>query len=122
MIANGFYLLSIVLFPFASSLVAEYLDTDYATPAVVIYCAFNLFQSTGYAVLVWSTFKPKLIIHDEHAQKQMKTKIHGPRLAIPLVLCDMVIAFWFPKIAFCIITLMWIGIISRLFWFHKKFS
>ncbi len=122
MFANGFYLLTIVLFPFASALVAEYLDTEYATPAVVIYCAFNLLQSTGYALLLYSTFKPKLLIRDEHSQKQMRTKIHGPRLAIPIVLGSAIIAFWLPVVAFCIITLMWVGIISRLFWFHKKFS
>jgi len=122
MFANGFYLLTIVIFPFASALVAEYLDTDYATPAVVVYCVFNLFQSTGMALLLWSTFKPKLLIRDEHSQNQMRTKIHGPRLAIPLVLCDMILAFWFPVVAFIIITLMWVGIISRLFWFHRKFS
>jgi hypothetical protein len=34
----------------------------------------------------------------------------------------MVLAFWFPVVAFIIITLMWVGIISRLFWFHRKFS
>ena len=122
MFANGFYLLTIVLFPFASALVAEYLDTEYATPAVVIYCIFNLMQSISYALLLYSTFKPKLLIKDEHGRKQMLTKTHGPRLAIPIVIGSAIIAFWLPVIAFCIITAMWGGIIGRLFWFHKKFS
>jgi uncharacterized membrane protein len=122
MFANGFYMLTIMIFPFASSLVAQYYATDYAQPAIVIYGIFNLFQSLAMALLLYSAFKPKLLTKDEHCRKQLITKTHGPRLAIPFITCTIILAFWFPHIAFYLITLMWVGIIFRLFWFNRKFS
>ncbi len=122
MFANAFYMLNIVVFPFASYLIAEFYSTEFATPAVVIYCIFNLLQSIAIAILLYATLHPHPLTKDEHSRKQMLTKIHGPRLAIPIEIGAAIIAFWFPHIAFFIITLMWVGIIMRIFWFHKKFS
>ncbi|HKB43198.1 MAG TPA: hypothetical protein VKC90_02375 [Chitinophagaceae bacterium] len=35
--ANGFLLLTIVFFPFPTALLAEYINTEYAMPAIVFY-------------------------------------------------------------------------------------
>src|SRR6187200_1701507 len=35
--ANGFLLLTIVFFPFPTALLAEYIDTEYAMPAIAFY-------------------------------------------------------------------------------------
>ena len=121
MFANAFYMLNIVVFPFASYLVAQYYSTDFATPAVVIYCLFNLMQSISIALLLYATSSPKRLTKDEHSHNQMKTKIHGPKLAIPIEIVSAVVAFWYPHIAFFMITAMWVGIILRMFWFHRKF-
>ena len=45
--ANGFLLLTIVFIPFPTALLGEYLFTDHAAPAVVLYTAVDALQAIG---------------------------------------------------------------------------
>ena len=51
MFANGFLLLTVVIMPFPTALVGEYLLTDHAAPAVVIYNAVTAVQAAGWILL-----------------------------------------------------------------------
>jgi uncharacterized membrane protein len=42
---NGFLLLTIVFFPFPTALLAEYLNTDYAMPAIAFYGLASVINS-----------------------------------------------------------------------------
>src|SRR6185503_18561136 len=48
MYANGLLLLAVVFLPFPTSLLGEYLLTDHAAPAVVLYNSTLVFQSLGW--------------------------------------------------------------------------
>jgi uncharacterized membrane protein len=120
MFANGFYLLTIMLFPFASALVAEYYGTPFAAPAVMVYGCFNLLQSIGMALLVYSAQKPKLLAKDANTAAQLKNRRLGPALTIPTLTLLIILAYWFPHTSFYLILLMWIGLVYRIFYHNKK--
>jgi len=49
--ANDFLLLTVVFLPFPTSLLGEYVLTDHAAPAVVLYTAMMAFQAIGWILL-----------------------------------------------------------------------
>jgi uncharacterized membrane protein len=56
--ANGFLLLIIVIIPFPTALLGQYLLTDYAAPAVVLYTAVDGLLVIGWILLL--NIKPVL--------------------------------------------------------------
>src|SRR5215469_2732905 len=58
--ANGFLLLTIVFVPFPTSLMGEYISTDHAAPAVVLYNAVLALQSIGWILICGTVLKNSL--------------------------------------------------------------
>ena len=56
--ANGFLLLTVVVMPFPTALVGEYLLTDHAAPAVVLYSAVNGLQALAWIFLSRAALSP----------------------------------------------------------------
>jgi uncharacterized membrane protein len=63
-IANGFLLLTIVFFPFPTALLAEYINTDYAMPAIVFYGMASVVNSFAWFLFIRSVQKPKRLLND----------------------------------------------------------
>src|SRR5262245_56351642 len=55
--ANGFLLLIVVFIPFPTSLLGEYLLTDHAAPAVVLYDFVLALQSIGWILMTGTAYK-----------------------------------------------------------------
>jgi uncharacterized membrane protein len=107
--ANGFMLLAIVFIPFPTSLLGQYIATDHAAPAVVLYSAVNLMMSVSWNLLTRAALKPnhELTKNEKatHAMREIqKTGYYS--LAINTALT--VLAFWFPVTVAVIITVLWI--------------
>jgi uncharacterized membrane protein len=70
--ANGFLLLTVVFMPFPTALVGEYLLTDHAAPAVVIYNSVTAVQAvswilvTGAALTLAKDEKSVVLVRDGH--------------------------------------------------------
>ncbi len=45
--ANGYFMFTIILMPFSTAFMAEYLHTPYAQPAIFIYCLNALLHNSG---------------------------------------------------------------------------
>ena len=58
--ANGFLLLTVVFIPFPTSLLGEFLLTDHAVPAVVLYDGVLALQSIGWILLTGSALRNQL--------------------------------------------------------------
>src|SRR5262245_19752501 len=58
--ANGFLLLTVVLMPFPTALVGEYLLTDHVAPAVVIYNAVTAVQAVGWILVSGAALRDRL--------------------------------------------------------------
>ena len=58
--ANGLLLLTVVFVPFPTSLVGEYISTDHASPAVILYDAVLALQAIGWILICNAALKDKL--------------------------------------------------------------
>ena len=60
MFANGFLLLTVVSMPFPTALVGEYLLTDHAAPAVVIYNSLTAVQAVAWILVSGAALRNQL--------------------------------------------------------------
>src|SRR5258705_13850212 len=58
--ANGFLLLTVVFIPFPTSLMGEYILTDHAAPAVILYESTMALQAIGWVLIVNAALKDHL--------------------------------------------------------------
>lgn len=107
MYANGLLLFSVVLIPFPTSLIGEYILTDHASPAVIIYNLVLLLQSIGWVAICNSGLNPKM----GHSQKVMQEIRKNRTYALYSVLGYLglaLLAVWFPVPVVIITILLWI--------------
>ena len=102
--ANGFLLLTVVFMPFPTALVGEYLLTDHAAPAVVIYNAVTAVQALSWILVTGAALR---LTKDE---KSVVLVRHGHRngyFALVIYSLLAVTAVWFPLTIAIVTTLLW---------------
>jgi uncharacterized membrane protein len=73
--ANGFFLVTVVFLPFPTSLLGNYLLTDYAAPAVALYSGVCALQSIGWFLLTRAALSPEgPLTRDEKALIAMRER------------------------------------------------
>lgn len=100
--ANGFLLLTVVVLPFPTSLLGEFLWTDHAAPAVVLYNAVLAAQSIGWILVSAAALKPGLTTGE-----RVKTMREGRRngyMALVLYSALAITAWWLPLVVAVITT------------------
>ncbi len=106
--ANGFLLLTVVILPFPTSLVGEYVLTDHAAPAVILYVGVQALQAVGWIWLAHSALRNNLAKHERARLHILKNLSYGYYALGIYSLCA-VLAFWFP-LAIAIVTIaIWAG-------------
>lgn len=108
--ANGLMLLAIVFIPFPTSLMGEYILTDHAAPAVVLYGAVNLLMSVSWHLLTRAALSTKQPLTKNEKSTAAMRKIQKTgyfSLAINTALT--ILAFWFPLAVAIIISILWIS-------------
>jgi uncharacterized membrane protein len=105
--ANGFLMLTIVIMPFPTSLMGEYILTDHAAPAVILYNSALVLQSIGWILLAWTALKNKLGKNDKSNLITRQNQKFG-YFAFSLYSICAILAFWFPLVIAIITTLSWI--------------
>jgi uncharacterized membrane protein len=113
---NVFMMLTIIMIPFTTSLLAEFGFTEAASPAVLLYTFVILLCSVGWNLIIQTAFKQKLLAKNAAAEAAMKTLSGSGRFAFILYLLCTVLAFWFPTLISIVITL------SRVYWFILSFK
>ena len=106
--ANVFLLLTIVMIPFTTSLLAEFGFTEAAAPAVVLYTFVILLSNIGWNLVTHTALKPKSLAKNAALEAKMKTLSRHAKFAFFLYLLCTVLAFWFPTLISIVITLTWI--------------
>ena len=107
--ANGFLLLAVVLLPFPTALLGEYVLTDHSSPAVILYTATLVLQAIGW-ILTYSAILKNNLGKSEEANTQMrKNRMYGYYSFIVYSLLGF-LAIWFPLSVAFITVLLW------LFW------
>jgi uncharacterized membrane protein len=110
--ANGFLLFTITFMPFPTALLAEYISTDFAKPAIAFYCFGGVVNSIGWNLLIYTLYRPQNLIHSEiHLKLVNKIKL-STQYGLVIYSVTTVIAFWFPIVALIINLLLWLLWIS----------
>jgi uncharacterized membrane protein len=105
--ANGFLLLTVVIIPFPASLLGEFLWSDHATPAVVLYDAALAFQAIGWILLTGAALRGHLVSDAESALK-MRENRRNAYGAFMLYSMLAIAAFWLPGASALVTAVTWI--------------
>jgi uncharacterized membrane protein len=105
--ANGLLLLTVVFLPFPTSLLGEYLITDHAAPAVILYDSTLALQAVGWILLGTTALKDKLYKSEAAAAIVRSNRKYG-YFAFALYLLFAIVAFWFPFSIAILTILTWV--------------
>jgi uncharacterized membrane protein len=106
--ANGLLLLSVVVMPFLTAFVAEYLNTPYAKVGIVLYCFSSLFNNIAWIVLYETSLDSKGLARNEHCRELLVKVRKQSRYAFVIYSFIVLVAFWFPVTAFYLNTALWL--------------
>ena len=106
--ANGFLLLMIVVIPFPTALLSEYLFTDLAAPAVVLYAAINVLLTIAWILLFQAALKPNPLTKNEKATLIARVSQLNAFWALAIYILCAISAFWFPQAVAFLLGAIWI--------------
>jgi len=106
--ANGFLLLTVVLIPFTAALLGEYLFTDHASPAVVLYTAVDALQAVAWIALSQAALTPPALTSSESSTVTIRNSRRNAFFAFAIYGACAILALWFPLAVALIITATWV--------------
>jgi uncharacterized membrane protein len=104
--ANGLLLLSVVFMPFPTALVGEYLLTDHAAPAVVIYNSVTAIQAFAWILVSGAALRNRLA-KDEKSAALVRDSRRNGYFALVVYSLLALIAVWFPLAVAIVTTMLW---------------
>ena len=104
--ANGLLLLTVVFMPFPTGLVGEYLLTDHAAPAVVVYNSVTALQAVGWILVTGAALRNRLV-KDEKSAVLVRDSHRNGYFALVVYSLLAVVAFWFPLGTAIVATMLW---------------
>ena len=105
--ANGLLLLSVVFIPFPTALMGEYLLSDHASPAVILYEAVIVLQSIGWIMISQTALNGNLLKSESAIRQARRSRVFG-YFALAMYSLLAILAIWFPLIVAIITTGIWI--------------
>ena len=108
-LANGYLMFTVILMPFFTAFMAEYLDTPFAQPAIVCYCLNTLLHNSAWIVLHRSILRAKPPLVKDAVAKEITSKaFRAARFALAMYAAIAVLAWWLPYVALILSVLTWI--------------
>ena len=104
--ANGFLLLTVVFMPFPTALAGEYLMTDHAAPAVVIYNSVTAVQAIGWILVSGAVLRQRLA-KDEKSFGLVRDAHRNGYVAFGVYALLALLALWFPLTIAVLTTVLW---------------
>jgi len=104
---NGFMMLTVAFIPFPTSLLGEYILTDHAAPAVILYDVTLAVQAISWILFGGSILKDRLGKNEKATLQTRQTRKFG-YFAFPLYSTCAIMAIWFPLTIAIITTITWI--------------
>ena len=105
--ANGFLLLSVVVLPFPTRLLGEYLFTDHSAPAVILYVSVMAIQAVGWILVCRIANRSQLAKNERSTLTLRKNERYG-YLAFLLYLLCAIAAWWLPLTIAIVTSIIWI--------------
>jgi len=107
MFANGLLLLTVAFIPFPTALLGEFVLTDHAAPAVVLYDAVLACQAIAWIVLTRTALSNDPI-RDDQAAATLRRSARSGYAALPLYTLLAIAALWVPLTVAIVTTATWI--------------
>ena len=104
---NGFLLFTIVFFPFPTALLAEYINTEYAMPAIVFYGMASVINALAWFLFIRSIKKPKRLINDAFSPEEYNKLRAGNHFAFIVYASTALLAIWLPYTSLIISVALW---------------
>ncbi len=104
--ANAFLLLTVVVMPYPTALLGNYILTPYAAPAVVLYNAVLALQALGWVLLGRASIAGNLV--SENLLNTVRKNTGYGYYGFVLYTLFSVLAFWFPVTIAVLTTITWI--------------
>src|SRR5262249_35649880 len=98
----GFFLFTVILLPFSASFMAEYLNTPYASPGIVVYCANSWLHNVGWNLLNTSVMRPTPLVRNPTSLAHAQTAAKGSKRGFLLYSSLLLLALWSPYVAMVI--------------------
>ena len=115
--ANGYLLFTVILMPFSTAFMAEYLNTPFAQPAIVCYSLVALLHNTAWLVLHRSiACADPPLVNDPIARELGKKAYRGAQYGFVIYAFLALLAWWLPYVALLLIVLTW------LFWLYVSIT
>ena len=105
---NGFLLFTIVFFPFPTALLAEYINTEYAMPAIVFYGIASIFNSLAWFLFIRSINKPKRLLNDAFSHEEYNKLKTANYFSLIIYSSTALMAIWLPYTALIISVALWV--------------
>lgn len=105
--ANGFLLLTVVFIPFPTALLGEFLWTDHAAPAVVLYNAVLAAQAISWILVGRAALKHGLT-RDEASTSTLSDNTRNGYFGLVLYALLAITALWFPLTSAIVTAITWI--------------
>ena len=102
--ANGFLLLTVVIMPFPTALVGEYLLTDHAAPAVIVYNSVTAVQGVAWILATGAVLK---LAKDEKSAALIREGRRNGYFALVIYALLALIAVWFPLAVAIVTAMLW---------------
>ena len=108
--ANGLLLLTVVVVPFPTSLLGEFILTDHAAPAVILYSSVFAMQALAWNFLGRTALNPSNpLTNNEKARLAMVAATRKSHYALTLYTIFAILAIWFPLTIAIIVAASWIA-------------
>jgi uncharacterized membrane protein len=104
---NGFLLFTIVFFPFPTALLAEYINTEYAMPAIVFYGMASVINALAWFLFIRSIKKPKRLLNDAFSPEEYNKLRAGNHFAFIVYASTALLAIWLPYTSLIISVALW---------------
>ena len=116
--ANGFLLLTLVFFPFTTALLAEYINTENAMPAIVFYNFNTVINAVAWFLFYKALDKPVHIRSASFTDQFLKVMKKSNYFAMAIYTLTTILAIWFPYTCLLINIAIWL--VWIILSFNKK--
>lgn len=114
--ANGFLMLTVVVFPFAAGLLGRFLDTGSAGLAVLLYCLMNLIHNLAW-LSVFIVAREMSLARDAARHHRIESTSRVVAYTVVSNTAIVILAFWYPIAGLILVVAEWLFyLFAGLFW------
>lgn len=104
---NGFLLLTTTFLPFPTALLAEYINTEYAQPAIVFFCIAGVLNNLAWNLFIETSMNPINLLTEGRTHIMKTVYRRACRTGFFVYIFTALIAWWFPIPALLLNVSVW---------------